>query len=150
LDVILQALQSDPTTGAPVADKHIPDAAIRRVWLDPRLSTTAAARKIGLARSNLWRRANALGLPPRKQGRSYTIHDHELLRQLWEGRVRASDIAALFKVGNNAVFCTVRRLELTKRPPGMKVVTLAEFILLRRMAHDAKIWEDRVSQLWAA
>ncbi len=133
-----------------MADKHIPDAAIRRVWLDPRLSTTAAARKIGLARSNLWRRANALGLPPRKQGRSYTIHDHELLRQLWEGSVRASDIAALFKVGNNAVFCTVRRLELTKRPPGMKVVTLAEFILLRRMAHDAKIWEDRVSQLWAA
>ena len=133
-----------------MADKHIPDAAIRRVWLDPRLSTTAAARKIGLARSNLWRRANALGLPPRKQGRSYTIHDHDLLRQLWEGRVRASDIAALFKVGNNAVFCTVRRLELTKRPPGMKVVTLAEFILLRRMAHDAKIWEDRVSQLWAA
>ena len=28
-----------------MADKRIPDAAIRRVWLDPRLSTTEAARK---------------------------------------------------------------------------------------------------------
>jgi hypothetical protein len=133
-----------------MADKHIPDAAIRRVWLDPRLSTAAAARKVGLARSNLWRRAVALGLPPRKQGRSYTIHDHALLQQLWEGRVRASDIAALFKVGINAVFCTVRRLELAKRPHGMKVVTLAEFILLRHMERDAKVWEERVAQLWAA
>ncbi|NJM81836.1 MAG: hypothetical protein HC844_04435 [Tabrizicola sp.] len=133
-----------------MADKHIPDAAIRRVWLDPRLSTTAAARKVGLARSNLWRRAVALGLPPRKQGRAYTIHDHALLRQLWEGRVRASDIAALFKVGDGAVFRTVRRLELSKRPHGMKVLTVAEFMLLRRMEHDAKIWEERVAQLWAA
>lgn len=132
-----------------MADKHIPDAAIRRVWLDPRLST-AAARKVGLARSNLWRRAVALGLPPRKQGRSYTIHDHALLQQLWDGRVRASDIAALFKVGINAVFCTVRRLELSKRPHGMKVVTLAEFILVRQMERDAKVWEERVAQLWAA
>lgn len=133
-----------------MADKHIPDAAIRRVWLDPRLSTAAAARKVGLARSNLWRRAVALGLPPRKQGRSYTIHDHALLQQLWEGRVRASDIATLFKVGINAVFCTVRRLELSKRPHGMKVVTLAEFILVRQMERDAKVWEERVAHLWAA
>lgn len=56
-----------------MADKRIPDAAIRRVWLDQRLSTTEAARKVGLARSNLWLRAVALKLPPRKQGRSYTI-----------------------------------------------------------------------------
>ena len=133
-----------------MADKHIPDAAIRRVWLDPRLSTAAAARKVGLARSNLWRRAVALGLPPRKQGRSYTIHDHALLQQLWEGRVRASDIAALFKVGINAVFCTVRRLELSKRPHVKKVVPLAVFILVRQMERDAKVWEERVAQLWAA
>ena len=133
-----------------MADKHIPDAAIRRVWLDQRLSTAAAARKVGLARSNLWRRAVALGLPPRKQGRSYTIHDLDLFRQLWEGRVRAGDIATVFKVGDYAVLNTARRLELTKRPPGMKVMTLEEFILLRRMEHDAKIWEERVAQLWAA
>lgn len=133
-----------------MADKHIPDAAIRRVWLDQRLSTAAAARKVGLARSNLWRRAVALGLPPRKQGRSYTIHDLDLFRQLWEGRVRAGDIATAFKVGDHAVLYTARRLELTKRPPGMKVMTLAEFILLRRMEHDAKIWEERIAHLWAA
>ena len=133
-----------------MADKRIPDAAIRRVWLDPRLSTTEAARKVGLARSNLWLRALALNLPPRKQGRSYTIHDHDLFRQLWEGRVRAADIAAFFRVGVYAVFCTARRLELTKRPPGMKVMTLPEFILIRRMEQDAKVWLKRVEQLWAA
>lgn len=133
-----------------MADKRIPDAAIRRVWLDPRLSTAAAARKVGTARSNLWLRAVALGLPPRKQGRSYTIHGLDLFRQLWEGRVRAADIAACFKVGDYAVYCTARRLELTKRPPGMKVMTLPEFILIRRMEQDAKIWLERVEQLWAA
>lgn len=133
-----------------MADKRIPDAAIRRVWLDQRLSTAAAARKVGLARSNLWLRAIALGLPPRKQGRSYTIHDLDLFRQLWEGRVRVADIAAHFKVGDHAVYCTARRLKLIKRPPGMRVMDLAEFVLLQRMARDAEIWQERIAQIWAA
>jgi len=32
----------------------------------------------------------------------------------------------------------------------MKVMTLPEFILIRRMEQDAKIWLERVEQLWAA
>ncbi len=29
-------------------------------------------------------------------------------------------------------------------------VTLAEFILVRQMERDARVWEERVAQLWAA
>ena len=32
----------------------------------------------------------------------------------------------------------------------MKVMTLPEFILIRRMEQDAKVWLERIELLWAA
>ncbi|MES8537217.1 hypothetical protein U6X77_12470, partial [Cutibacterium acnes] len=78
--------------------KRIPAAAIRRVWLDPNLSTAEAAARVGLARSNLWRRAKALGLPPRKVGNQFSITDDARFAAMWRAGVLGRDIAAHFGV----------------------------------------------------
>lgn len=136
-----------------MADKHIPNAEVRRVWLDTRLTTGQAAEAVGLSRSNLWRRAKALGLPARKPGQPYAIHDLDTLRQLWNGNVAVAEIAKALNVGMDAVLCSKRRIGLKPRRQGMKVLTLAEFELREVMTRDAAEWkrrQDEQAARWAA
>jgi len=122
--------------------KRIPAAAIRRVWLDEALTTVQAAEAVGLSRSNLWRRAKALGLPPRKNGRRFEILDREGFARMWQAGVHGPDIAGHFGVTYSAVRGMARRLDLPQRPLGSRPsITLEEFRqieLAERMAASAR------------
>lgn len=122
--------------------KRIPAAAIRRVWLDPALSTAEAAAQVGLARSNLWRRAKALGLPPRKVGNQFAITDDARFASMWRAGVLGREIAAHFGVHYTVVRATARRLGLSPRPLGSRpALTLPDFAQVElgaRMAETAR------------
>lgn len=109
--------------------KCIPAAEIRRVWLDERLTTAQAAEAVGLARSSLWRRARALGLPPRKRGRRFGIVDVALFTRMWAAGVHGPAMAGYFGVTYWAVYATARRLGLPPRPLGSRPkVTIYDFL----------------------
>jgi hypothetical protein len=109
--------------------KRIPAAEIRRVWLDERLTTAQAAEAVGLARSNLWHRARALGLPPRKNGRRFEIMDLPRFTRMWDAGVHGPQMAEYFGVTYSAVRATARRHGLAPRPLGTRPkVTLYDFL----------------------
>lgn len=108
-------------------DKRVPNAAIRRVWLDEALTSAEAAAAVGLSRVRLWVRAKALGLPARKDGRRPVIPDGELVL-LWQGGVRVAEIAALYRCPKTSVRGASRRIGLPPRPTGRHiVVSLTQF-----------------------
>lgn len=108
--------------------KCIPAAVIRRLWLDERLSTAEAAAQAGLSRSNLWLRAKALGLPPRKAGRKYEIHDLALFKAMWAAGVHGPAMAAHFGVTYSAIRATARRHGLSPRRLGTRPkITIEDF-----------------------
>jgi hypothetical protein len=108
-------------------DKRVPNATIRRVWLDETLTTAEAAALIGLSRVRLWVRAKALGLPARKEGRRAVIPPAEM-ETLWLAGVRATEIAALYGCPYNTVSQTRWRQGLPCRPAGHHaVLALAEY-----------------------
>lgn len=99
-------------------DKHIPEAKIRAAWLDVSVSATVAAQRIGLSRGGLCKRAQAMGLPARPDGRRPKTNE-ALLRRLWLAGVPAKDIAALFGCHVLTISQTVRRIpDLPMRQPG--------------------------------
>ncbi len=100
--------------------KCIPAAVIRAVWQDPRLTTAEAAARVGLSRSNLWRRAKALGLAPRKQGRRFGIEERALFARMWLAGVHGPDMAAHFGVTYSAIRATARREALAPRALGSR------------------------------
>lgn len=115
-------------------DKRIPNAVIRKAWLDPNLSKLEAGAVIGLSHVRLWVRATALGLPPRKCGRRPVIPEGEL-RVLWCAGVLSREIAALYGCPEASVRQAARRVGLPRRPMGYhETITLQEFraALLRR------------------
>jgi hypothetical protein len=122
-------------------DKRIPSADIRRVWLDPSLTTAAAARVVGLTRTNLWVRAKALGLPPRKKGRPHVIPPDQL-RLLWAANVRVADIAERYGCPFGSVRQAAKLLGLPARPMGKHAtITLQQYrdqLLGRAMARAAR------------
>lgn len=111
-----------------MSDKRIPAAEIRRVWLDPALTTAEAARAVGLTRANLWRRAMAMGLPSRKRGKR-PIADEAEFTLLWNAGVASREIAKYFGIDRTTVSGTKRRLGLKSRPQGFnhRVLTLAQY-----------------------
>jgi len=130
--------------------KCIPAALIRRLWLDERLSTAEAAAHAGLSRSNLWLRAKALGLPPRKQGRKYEIADLALLTAMWEAGVHGPTMAEYFGVTYSAIRATARRHGLPARPLGTRPkVTLADFLQSQLAARMAPAASDENARLRA-
>lgn len=130
--------------------KCIPAAVIRRLWCDTRLSTAEAAAQAGLSRSNLWLRARALGLPPRKTGRKHEIHDLALFARMWVAGVHGPDMAAHFGVTYSAIRATARREGLAPRPLGSRPrVTVDDFrqlMLAERMLAEAAAARQRLRQ----
>lgn len=121
-----------------MADKRIPAARIRAVWLDEGLTTTEAARLLGMTRSNLWRRAVLLGLPARKRsGPKRKLTDFDLLDRLWRADVRAADIAAHLGVRAGHLCNTAAARGLPRRPKGLRPVPLAEYLLREGLARSA-------------
>lgn len=108
-------------------DKCIPNADIRRAWLDPDLTTAQAAIRVGLSRVNLWKRAKNLGLPPRKDGRRPVIPEAEL-RALWLAEVLVKDIAGLYHCPTNSVRQASKRIGMDRRPTGAhRTITLEDY-----------------------
>ena len=122
-------------------DKCIPNAEIRRVWLDARLTSAEAARALGLSRGQLWKRAKEMGLPARREGRRPVI-PASILTPLWMANVRVSDIATLFKCPPNSVSQSARRYGLPQRPKGRRfLITLEAYrqqLLGQHMARQAR------------
>lgn len=115
-------------------DKRIPDAVIRRAWMDPSMTSAAAARSVGLSRVHLWVRAKALNLPARQEGRPPVIPVDEL-EVLWRANVMVRDIAALYGCPFSSVRQLARRHGLPARPKGKHApISLAEYraALVRR------------------
>lgn len=122
--------------GGPLMDKRIPASAIRRVWVDTALTTTQAAVQVGLSRSNLWLRARALGLPPRKAGqRSLGIADDPEFAAMWLAGVLIAAMAAHFGCHKFTICRLAREAGLPRRPLGRRIrVTLADFRKLQKLA----------------
>lgn len=126
-----------------MADHRIPSSEIRRVWMDPDLSTTEAARKVGLARSNLWRRAKALGLPPREPGNKEARIDEPAFRAMWAAGVSLRAMGDFFGLHPLSIRAIRARLKLKPRPCGgrQSALTLDQYrqmVLAERMAETAR------------
>lgn len=121
-------------------DKHIPNATIRRAWLDRTKGTRALAKEVGLSRVNLWKRAMALGLPERLGLRFKWIPDEEFTA-LWMAGVSRPEFVRHYGCGESSPYQSARLLGLpTKRR--MPLITLAEYheIQLRKaLERDAKL-----------
>lgn len=109
-------------------DKRIPAARIRAVWLDEVITSTEAARRLGMTRSNLWRRAAAMGLPARQRTKTRKLDDLALLDRLWRAQVRAADIAAVFGVCASHICNVAAERGLPRRPKGQPVIRLTEYL----------------------
>lgn len=108
-------------------DKRIPNAEIRRVWLDQSITSAKAAEMVGLSRVNLWKRAKNLGLSRRKDGRRPVIPDVEL-RTLWLADVLAADIAKLYHCPRRSVRQSCQRIGLAARSTDAHhTITLQQF-----------------------
>lgn len=118
--------------------KRIPAARIRSVWQNPGLTTTEAAAQVGLTRVNLWRRAKALGLPPRKCGRRWRIGNDSAVEfaRMWLRGDLIADIARHFGVYDSAVIYRCRSLGLPLRGNAAR--------------HCAAGREDEFAAMWAA
>lgn len=131
--------------------KCIPAAMIRRLWLDERLSTAEAAAQAGLSRSNLWLRTKALGLPPRKNGRKYEIHDLTLFKRMWAAGVHGPEMAAHFGVSYSAIRMTARRHGLSPRRLGCRPkITIEDFrqlMLAQQMRATADAANARLREM---
>lgn len=114
-------------------DHRIPASEIRRVWLDPNLTTAQAARAVGLARSNLWLRAKALDLPPRKPGNPFAAVEVATFAEMWTAGVSSREIARYFDIHPMTVRSLRDRCGLPPRPAGghKDVVTLIDFDQMR-------------------
>lgn len=112
-----------------MADKRIPNSRIREVWLDLSLTTAEAAAAVGLSRSNLWRRAVALGLPARRVGNQPRITDDEMFRRMWAADVGIAEIARFFRVHWQTPSEHRRRLGIPPRVFGghRRPLTLEQF-----------------------
>ncbi|MDN5785729.1 hypothetical protein [Pseudorhodobacter sp.] len=123
-------------------DKHVPNADIRRAWLDQSLTSAQAAASVGLARATLWSRAKGLGLPPRKDGRREVIPGEDL-RLLWSAGVLVRDIADHYGCARQTISQSARRLGLPVRVKGRKpLITLASYrqeLLGRAMQRRLKL-----------
>lgn len=111
-------------------DKRIPNAEIRRVWMDQRLTTAEASAELGIARATLWRRAKSLGLPKRKVGARYVLigTDLALFEEMWKCGVLGEEIAAFFGMHRMTVGRWVRRLDLPRRALGSRPsITVEQF-----------------------
>lgn len=131
--------------------KRIPAPVIRRLWLDERLTTAEAAAQAGLSRSNLWLRARALGLPPRKLGRKYEIADIALFTAMWKAGVHGPAMAAHFGVTYSAIRATARRHGLPPRRLGSRPkITIEDFhqlMLGQQMRATAEVESARLRAL---
>lgn len=130
------------------AGKRIPAAVIRALWLDGRLTTAEAAARAGLSRSTLWRRARALGLPPRKEGRRFEIGDLRLFARMWAAGLHGPAMAAHFGFTYSAIRATARRLGLGPRRLGHRPrVSMGAFLeaeLAARLAVTAQASNARL------
>jgi hypothetical protein len=126
-----------------MADKRIPAAAIREAWMDATLTSAEAATKVGLSRSNLWKRAKAMGLPPRPTGRRPAT-DEALLAAMWSAGILARDIATHFGCNVLTVSQTARRLGLALRHQGgpRTAVRLSVWLAHRRMEAMARAMRE--------
>jgi hypothetical protein len=107
-----------------LADKKIPAARIREVWLDLSLTTQEAAETVGLkGRGPLQRRAKALGLPPRPKGRAPST-DPEIFEPLWRAGVSLAEMAQVFDCHPMTIHHTSRRMNLPSRRAGGHQISL--------------------------
>lgn len=95
-------------------------AAIRAAWLDRTLSSEDAARSVGLSRVQFWKRAKALGLPPRPRGRRFSVAECDLpvIREMWERGVPRAKIAQQFGLAEQTPSALARRFgwSVRRRP----------------------------------
>lgn len=120
-------------------DKHIPNALIRKHWLDLTISTEEGARRCGLTRVNFWRRAKALGLEPRKMGPA-PMKLPDDFNEMWLARVSRREIAKLIGTADYNITGLARRRKLPPRLKGYKSITLQEYYeqkLKSQMEKDA-------------
>lgn len=107
--------------------RYISQAAIRRAWFDMSQNTGEAASSLGITRCTLQRRAVALGLPPRPNGRRSTIMPRvDQFRALWALGVGLRDLGAHFGLKPGTVSQRAMRMGLPPRQGERPRMTLAQ------------------------
>lgn len=118
--------------------KRVPMARIREAWLDDTLTTAQAAEQVGLTRANFWRRAKALGLPPRKRGKPWRIaSDREAeFTDMWQRGVPVAEMARHFDIAPSGIIYRRKALGLPGRSHDLR--------------HFAVGREDEFAAMWIA
>lgn len=126
-------------------EKKISAAAVRRVWLDPNLTVAEAGAAVGLVRSAIWRRAKALGLPPKREGRREKDYDLERFALLYRAGVRMTEIGAEIGASTNKCTALARALRLKPRGNG-RMIGLAEAAsVILRLRMEDQVRADRAA-----
>ena len=135
-------------SAAPMAPKRVhrgiktSRAEFIRLWNNPALTTEEIGRYLNITQTQVCRRAQARGLPPRGKLVFCRIRDEALFSEMWREKVLVADIARHFDVSVSAVKRTCNRLGLQARKRGKFAdkITLDQFWqerLARRMAATA-------------
>ncbi|MBL4929357.1 hypothetical protein [Fuscibacter oryzae] len=136
-----------------MADKHIPNAAILRVWRDPDLNVNQGAALLGINRGTLRRRAKLLGEPETPRGQKSKIGDKPLFARMWKAGVGTVEMARHFGIHMHSVSHARRWMGLPARVGWQRPITVADFVLREIMAGDAAEWkrrQDEQAARWAA
>lgn len=125
----------------------ISQAAIRRAWEDHSLTSAQAAKQVGLTRAALYKRAKAMGLPLRPQGRRAAI-DSPDFASMWRAGVLAREIARYFGAHPDTPRKTAERLGLPMRGRFGPKLTLAEY-RTRQMVEAMRLQAAAERKCWA-
>ena len=141
--------------------KRIPEAAIRRAWLDLSTPTHVSAARLGLSRQGLSHRAKTMGLPPRAKAgcdMQKKCSDAEF-RRLWGMGVPVVVMARLLGYCTHQAI-TVRRIALGLPPRtrgrgkgngrGWRETLMAEDMIRQAMAETAARENAAMREHWAA
>lgn len=103
-------------------------AAFRQAWLNPSLTRIKIGAMFGISSLQTWRRAKALGFPPRKMGGRPKQTPDAFIREAWLAGVAAEEIAKRAGISPDTLYSRLPALGLPLRGQGRRAkMTLMEF-----------------------
>ena len=125
------AIQGDRPSSAGRAHQHFKPfsaKAFAAAWADESLRRPQIAAMFGISNLHCWRRAKALGLPPRRQGPPRKATPDAFIKAAWLAGVGSRAICRAAGIDDETLYSRVREMGLPLRGPGKRPkMTLADF-----------------------